>query len=266
MERAPAVAGRFYSGDERQLADDVARLIGPDTKDDPAIAVIAPHAGYVYSGAIAGAVYADVRVPSVAIVLCPNHTGDGARAAIMSHGRWRIPGAHVPIDSSVAEELRGVALLTEDDRAHRQEHSLEVQLPFLRHRNPRVRIVPVCLAQMPYASCVRIGHALADVVIKHGRDVLIVASTDMSHYLPADVGRAKDEMALERVTALDPEGLYRTVVDEDITMCGFIPTTITLIAAQSLGATKVDLVRYGNSGDASGDYERVVGYAGLVLR
>ncbi len=265
MERPPAVAGTFYPRDEAELRAAVADLVGPAEHARPAIAVIAPHAGYAYSGAIAGEAYRDVDVPGHVVVLCPNHTGDGARAAITSHGSWRIPGRSVAIDGPVAEELRGVALLTEDERAHAREHSLEVQLPFLVHRNPKVRFVPVCLSLLPYESCVRIGTALADVVIRHGRDVLIVASTDMSHYLPEAVARDKDQLALERIGALDPEGLYRTVLENDISMCGFVPTTVTLIAARALGATRARLVRYGTSGDVNGDRERVVGYASVVI-
>ena len=266
MERQPAVAGMFYPGSEAELRSSVADLIGPAEAARPAIAAVAPHAGYVSSGGIAGEVYREIEVPRHVIVLCPNHTGMGARAAVMSHGSWRLPGRSVPIDETVAEELRGVALLTEDERAHAREHSLEVQLPFLVARNPRMRFVPVCLSVLPYESCVRIGHALADVVTRHGREILLVASTDMSHYLPADVAEKKDRLAIERIEALDPGGLYRTVVEHDISMCGFIPTPVTLIAGTALGATEAELVRYGSSGEASGDYDRVVGYAGFVIR
>ena len=267
VERAPAVAGTFYPDDAASLRATVARLVGQgEAPAEDALAIVAPHAGYVYSGGIAGEVYRSVRVPSHVVVTCPNHTGMGARAAITSHGTWRIPGHAVPIDEPLAEELRGVAGLTEDERAHAREHSLEVQLPFLVHRNPGVRFVPVCLGMLPYESCVRIGTALADVVIRHGGDVLLVASTDMSHYLPADVAKEKDRLALERIEALDPRGLYDTVLEHGISMCGFIPTTVTLIAAAALGATEARLVRYGSSGDASGDYSRVVGYAGFVIR
>ena len=267
MERAPAVAGTFYPADEDALRSTVARLVGEGASPaEEAIAIVAPHAGYVYSGAIAGEVYRSIRVPSHVVVTCPNHTGLGARAAITSHGAWRIPGHAVPIDEPLAEELRAVGGLTEDDRAHAREHSLEVHLPFLVHRNPDVRFVPVCLGMLPYESCVRIGTALADVVIRHGRDALLVASTDMSHYLPAEVARDRDRLALDRIEALDPRGLYDAVLEHGISMCGFIPTTVTLIAAKALGATEARLVRYGSSGEASGDYSRVVGYAGFVIR
>lgn len=265
MERQPAVAGLFYPDDPAALAAAVAKYVGPDPADGEAIAVVAPHAGYVYSGAIAGEVYRRVRVPRIAIVLCPNHTGDGARAAINSSGTWKLPGFTLPVEAGLAEELRDVALLTEDTRAHAREHSLEVHLPFLRHRNPKVHFVPVCLGGLNYEACARVGHAIADVVTRHGRDVLVVASTDMSHYLPADVAASLDRMAIERVQAMDAEGLYRVVRENEITMCGVIPTTVALVAAKALGAKTGKLVRYGHSGETSGDLKRVVGYAGFVI-
>ena len=266
MERSPVVAGRFYPGDADTLSAEVTGFLGPDLRQEPALAVVAPHAGYMYSGAIAGSVYAAVRIPSVVVVMCPNHTGHGARGAIMTHGTWRVPVGRVPIEEPVAEELRGLALLTEDARAHTHEHAIEVHLPFLLKRNPRVRIVPIVFGHMPYASCVRIGHALSDVVKNHGRDVLLVASTDMSHYIPEDRAREKDRMALDAMEALDAQRLYDTVEKNDISMCGYIPTTISLLAAKELGATEAKLLRYGHSGEVNGDLSRVVGYAGMVIR
>jgi len=267
LDRAPAVAGRFYPGDASALQATVKSLLGPKPEQErDALAVVAPHAGYTYSGGVAGAVYRDVRVPSTVIVIGPNHTGLGARAAIVTSGNFCIPGATLPIAASVAEEIRGNGLLTEDARAHAMEHSIEVQLPFLVAKNPKLRIVPICLGRMSYASCARVGLAIADVVESHGREVLIVASTDMSHYVPADEARRLDHRALEHVVKVDPKGLYETVTREQISMCGFIPTTVALCAAKALGAKKGELVRYANSGDVSGDLERVVGYAGLVIR
>jgi MEMO1 family protein len=266
MDRAPAVAGRFYPADPEALANQVQDLLGPSPSHEPAIALVAPHAGYEYSGALAGAVYASARIPDVVVVLAPNHAGVGARAAIQTSGRWIIPGASVPVATAEAETLRGLALLTDDPRTQTHEHSLEVHLPFLVHRNPNVHIVPVSLGFMPYAACVRIGTALANVIVQHGRDILIVASTDMSHYVPAEEAARMDRMALEQVERLAPEELYRTVVEMDISMCGVIPTTVALVAAQALGARSARQVGYANSGDASGDFSRVVGYAGYVIR
>ncbi|MEM9191582.1 MAG: AmmeMemoRadiSam system protein B [Myxococcota bacterium] len=266
MNRPPAVAGRFYPDDEGALRQQVRALLGEPLGDASVVACISPHAGYMYSGAVAGDVFRRLRVPPVTVVLGPNHTGRGARAAIMSHGRFTLPGGAMPIDSAVAEELRAVALLTEDSVAHQTEHSLEVQLPFLLHRNPKTRLVPVCLGRLPFESCMRIGSALADIVIRHGRDVLLVASTDMSHYLPAEEAARLDGMALEPIQALDAEALYRTVFDNDISMCGVIPTTVVLAAAKALGATEAVVHRYTHSGTVSGDHSRVVGYAGVTIR
>jgi MEMO1 family protein len=267
MERYPAVAGVFYPADSLELEKTLQELVGKPLGDEKALAIIAPHAGYVYSGAIAGEVYRQIRVPSVAVVLCPNHTGLGARDAIMSQGVWSIPTCHIPIEQTLAEAFRKLAKLSEDHRAHQREHSAEVQLPFLAFRNPHLSLVPVCMGYMPFERCQEIGEALADAIssLPNRDQVLIVASTDMSHYLPSEVARIRDNKALERVMALDASGLYHTVLENDISMCGFIPTATALVAAKKLGASTVRLVRYGNSGDVSGDYQRVVGYAGLVV-
>ena len=264
-DRAPAVAGLFYPDDPRELDAAVDTLLGPSRGDEHARAIVVPHAGYVYSGAVAASVYRRVHVPDVVVVLCPNHTGEGARAAVVTHGRFLVPGHALPIEEHFAEELREHALLTEDDRAHRREHALEVHLPFLVARNPKVHIVPICLGPQSFEACTRIGTAIADVIRQHGGDVLVVASTDMSHYVPADVAKAQDEKALERIEAMDARGLYDVVEREDISMCGYVPTTVTLVAAAALGADHGELVQYGNSGATSGDFQRVVGYAGLVL-
>jgi AmmeMemoRadiSam system protein B len=266
MERSPAVAGRFYPGDSQELAALVRELIGPNSSHDKALAIIAPHAGYVYSGAIAADVYRQVRVPSIAVVLCPNHTGEGTPTAIVSSGSWRIPGANVAIAQKFAENFKQLARLDEDSDAHENEHSAEVHVPFLVQKNPRVTLVPVCFGHLPFQRCAEIGRALAAAIRDEPDDVLIVASTDMSHYLPASVAETQDRKALDRIQALDAEGLYTTVVYNNISMCGFIPVAVALVAAKELGATKVKLARYGNSGQTSGDYDRVVGYAGLVIR
>lgn len=265
MERPPAVAGRFYPGDVTQLAAEVRRCLGPSMGDEHALAVIAPHAGYIYSGPIAGEVFARVHVPDVAIVLCPNHTGLGARDAILTEGSFRIPGARVPIDEAIATEVAVAAQLTEDPLAHAREHALEVMLPFLVARNPAVRIVPICLGPLSLHDCSRIGHAIASVIRRHPGEILLVASSDMSHYVPAEVARRRDALALARVEDLDAEGLFRTVERERISMCGYVPATIALTAATDLGARQGRVVRYGNSGDTSGDYDQVVGYAGAII-
>jgi MEMO1 family protein len=263
--RAPAVAGSFYPASPDALERTVDSLLGEARGDLRVRAVVAPHAGYVYSGRISGEVYAKVRVPDLCVVLCPNHTGAGARRSLDADETWRTPLGDVSVDAALAGALLGRAGIVRDVRAHAREHALEVHLPFLQRKNPRVRIVPLCLGGIGVDACLEIGAALADAVSRAGEDVLVVASTDMSHYISADEAARLDRMALDRVEALDAPGLFRAVAEHDITMCGFIPTTVTLAAAKALGAERATLVRYGNSGETSGDYDQVVGYAGLVI-
>lgn len=266
--RPAQVAGRFYPGTAQELRDELGRLM-PAAPASPATALVGPHAGYMYSGAICGETYARVQVPARAIVLCPNHTGRGARRSIWSGGAWTFPGFQVEIDAELRSALLGEAGLTPDDQAHLGEHALEVHLPFLYARRPGVRIVPITLGGLDLASCRAMGDAIARVISeakRSGQEVLLVASTDMSHYEPAPLAATRDRLAIDRMLALDPEGLYQTVREHEISMCGYVPTTVTLFASRALGASTGELIRYGNSGEASGDTRRVVGYAGLVVR
>ncbi len=264
MDREPAVAGRFYPGDAAHLARDVARLLGPPAPAEPALGVLAPHAGYVYSGQVAGATYARVAIPERAVVLSPNHTGLGARVSLWPDGAWKTPLGPVPVDPGLTEALRGCRLVREDRAAHRHEHALEVQLPFLRMRRPDVAIAALCLGPLSADEALELGDALAEAV--RTRPALIVASSDMSHYVSADEAREKDHRALDRFLALDARGLHDTVRREDISMCGVVPATVLLAAARQLGARSAELVSYANSGDVSGDRDNVVGYAGAVVR
>jgi MEMO1 family protein len=270
LEREPAVAGRFYPSDPAELAEEVTSLLagrpggraaaGPSR---PAMGVLAPHAGYVYSGAVAGATWARVAVPRRVVILCPNHTGAGQRVAAWPGGAWVTPLGRVPVDEAMTREIVESGLATPDREAHRYEHALEVQLPFLQLRRPDVAIAALCVAGLPFARCQEIGEGLALVAARH--QALVVASSDMSHYLPAAVAREKDRLALDRVLALDARGLHEVVTRNDISMCGFVPATIMLVAAVAQGAQEAELVRYGNSGEVTGDDGSVVGYAGVVL-
>jgi len=266
--RKPAVAGRFYDADPDKLKKTILKYLdcGPAKSEGELIGILAPHAGYLYSGAIAGAAYAEVVVPRSAIVLCPNHTGMGARRSLWASGSWRLPGGELKIDQELAERVREAARLDCDSLAHQHEHALEVQLPFLRARNPQVAIVPICLSALSARDCVALGEGIARAIGEHRQEVLLVASTDLSHYISAAEARHLDGLALERVQALDPEGLYRTVRSERISMCGVLPATVVLFAARRLGATSARLIRYATSGDVSRDFDQVVGYAGLAFR
>lgn len=266
MVREPAVAGRFYPDDPEQLRRSV-HDYSSATHAEPvdAYAIVAPHAGYMYSGAIAGETYAAVRVPSRAIVICPNHTGYGVERSIWESGEWRLPGGSVPIDSQLTARLVEHAGLEPDRLAHLREHAIEVHLPFLRERRADIAVAPIVLGGLSYEECREVGEGMARAIHDLGVPVLIVASSDMSHYIPAATARKLDHLALAHVEKLDPEGLYDTVREHRISMCGYIPTTVALIASLRLGATSARLVRYGNSGETSGDFERVVGYAGVVI-
>lgn len=267
MIRRPAVAGMFYPADPDVLATTIDQYWpAGQVAARPAMAAVAPHAGYLYSGAVAARTISLMQPPDTVILLGPNHRGLGAPAAVFSDGAWLMPGGQVEIDAPAAAELIDACpVLEADTAAHAQEHSLEVQVPFLQRLNPKVKLVPICLARSDLGACREIGRAMAELIDRHDRRIVMLASTDMSHYEPVESARLKDTAAIERIRALDPEGLYNTVVGQGITMCGVIPTVCVLIAAQALGATKADLIQYANSGEMTGDYNQVVGYAGLII-
>jgi AmmeMemoRadiSam system protein B len=269
MIREPAVAGRFYSGNPQQLRQEVVEFLRERTTTEPqeVLGVVSPHAGYMYSGHVAGAVFSRVKIPDHLVVLCPNHTGMGAWASINSEGAWRTPLGELKIDSALAERLIQLnPVLEEDSEAHAHEHALEVQLPFLQVLNPNSRFVPLCLGHFSFGECERMGSALARLVEESREKILLVASSDLNHYENQERTLIKDQKAIDAILALDPERLYRTVEDENITMCGIIPTTCMLIAAKQLGAKEAMLIKHATSGDISGDYSGVVGYAGIVIR
>jgi AmmeMemoRadiSam system protein B len=266
MIRQPAVANQFYDGNASRLTRQLSQFIVPSRGARSAIAVIAPHAGYIYSGAVAGAAYAEVKVPETAIILGVNHTGIGAPASLMGSGLWNMPMGEVEIKEELASIiLKKSEYIENDPSAHLYEHSLEVQVPFLQFLRPDISIVPICLGYMPYAHCASIGVSLAEAVKEYKKEVLIVASTDMTHYESQRSAEAKDRLAIDKIQKMDPEGLYNTVKDHGISMCGVIPTTITLVASRALGAKTAKLIRYATSGDVSGDYYQVVGYASFVV-
>jgi AmmeMemoRadiSam system protein B len=269
--RRPAVAGRFYPRDPDDLRNEAQGYLSQSNsvKQAPvqAIGCIAPHAGYMFSGHVAGAVFASVEVPRRCIVLCPNHTGMGRALAIVSEGAWETPLGEVPIDAELAGALKQrYPTLQEDAAAHRAEHASEVELPFLQLRQPELTFVPIALGTAQFDPLDLLGRALAEVIAAQKDPVLIVASSDMNHYESDTVTRVKDNLAIERILTLDPRGLYDVVTQRDISMCGFGPAVAMLTAARRLGAKSAELVKYATSGDVSGDRDMVVGYAGIVVR
>jgi len=265
--REPAVAGRFYPPNPERLRSDIDSYFSPPQKKVRAIAGMVPHAGYMYSGPVAGAVFSRLEIPPCCIVLCPNHTGRGHPLAIMKEGAWRTPLGDMPINPDLAEDLmQEFPALSEDSAAHRYEHAIEVELPFLQVCRPDVKFVPIAIGTGQLVLLEQLGQALAEVLKKTKQPALIIASSDMNHYEDDATTRVKDRKAIEKILALDAPGLYETVMKESISMCGFGPAVAMLTAARLLGAQNAELVQYATSADVSGDRKVVVGYAGVIVR
>ena len=267
MLRPPAVAGRFYPDDPAELTRQIAGFASSAEEPlRPALACLVPHAGYRYSGHVAGAVYARLKLPRRFLLLGPRHFPRGKPQAILSEGAWETPLGRAEIDSELARDLKGAyPELCEDSVAHQTEHALEVQLPFLQSLAGDFRFVPIALGHTDYIELESLGHAMAEVLRRQRDPVLMIASSDMNHYESDEITRRKDGLAIERVLSLDATGLFNVVRREEITMCGFGPAVSILTAARLLGATRATLVRYATSGDINGDRNEVVGYAGVIV-
>ncbi len=267
MERQPAVAGQFYARNGDQLRRELADLIPVDCEGkQPVLGIIAPHAGFMYSGAIAGAIYAAVEIPRTVLIIGPNHRGSGAGAALFPDGSWLTPLGTVPINSRLNDLLlTHVPYISSDYVAHEFEHSLEVHVPFLQTLRPDVTLSALCLGHGDFVEVKALGEGIAAALRAFGEPVLIVASSDMTHYESAASARMKDGIALQRVLDLDPEGLLLVCRQERITMCGVVPAAVMLVAALSLGATQAETIAYGTSGDVTGDDREVVGYASVSV-
>jgi AmmeMemoRadiSam system protein B len=272
MIRPPAVAGHFYPDDPSRLREALDSLLAPSARERkidgniPVRACLVPHAGYIYSGAVAGMVFRRIEIPARVILIGPRHFPRGAPLAILSEGAWQTPLGMTPIDSPLAEKLaRACALLREDDVAHSAEHSLEVQLPFLQRLLPSFSFVPIVIGSVAYEHLEALGRALAEVIRSEPDPILLVASSDMNHYESDAVTRLKDRKAIDRILALDPRGLFDTVRQEEISMCGYGAAVAMLTAMRALGAARGELLRYATSGDVNGDMREVVGYAGIVI-
>lgn len=266
MQRQPAVAGQFYPGSEDTLRAALSRMVPEHPSPVPVKGIISPHAGYVYSGAIAGKGFARIAIPATVLIIGPNHHGAGAAAALYPDGEWLSPLGTVPLNSRLNSLLlRHTPYLQSDSAAHKLEHSLEVQLPFLQYLRPDVTISALCLGHGDYPPLRDIGKGIAAAIREYGEDVLIVASSDMTHYESAEAARNKDHQALDRVLALDGKGLLEVCLRKQITMCGVAPATVMIEAALHLGAKQAEVVEYGNSGEITGDNRQVVGYAAVTV-
>jgi AmmeMemoRadiSam system protein B len=268
MLRLPAVAGQFYPGNPKELAAVVEKYTKTE-KQQPKVKVracLVPHAGYMYSGSVAGAVFARIALPPKILLIGVRHYPQGAPLAILSEGSWRTPLGDVAVDSSLALRLRNECpTLREDSVAHSREHSLEVELPFLQVLLPGFSFVPVALGTVRFAELTETGEGIARALQNTPEEILIVTSSDMNHYEDDDTTREKDGKAIDRMLKLDPQGLYDVCREEHISMCGLGPAVAMLTAIKRLGAANAELVQYATSGDVSGNREEVVGYAGMIF-
>jgi AmmeMemoRadiSam system protein B len=245
----------------------IEEMVDPEAEKKRAISVISPHAGYVYSGKVAGSVFSSVTLPEIFIILGPNHQDVSTGISIMKQGIWETPLGDVSVNTTLANLImKRSGTLKENAQSHSQEHSLEVQVPFIQYLKGDITFVPISIAHFAtYDDLEELGKAIAEAIREYGQDVLIVASTDMSHYVSKEVAKQKDFLAIEKILELDARGLYDVVKKENISMCGFQPTTATIIASMKLKAKKAELIKYQTSGDVSGDFFKVVGYAGIRI-
>jgi AmmeMemoRadiSam system protein B len=268
MIRPPAVAGQFYPVDPRELSALVLKYTRENTerKKVHVKACLAPHAGYVYSGHVAGAVFSRIMLPKRIVILGVRHYPRGEALAILSAGAWRTPLGNVCIDEELAKRVCAACpSLREDEVAHSREHSLEVELPFLQVLNPVFTFVPVAVGTIRYQELVEVGEGMARVLEESKEEILVVTSSDMNHYENDELTRRKDRQAIECMLRVDAAGLYEVCRKEEISMCGLGPAVVMLTAMQKLGVKKGELVKYATSGDIAGDRDRVVGYAGMIF-
>lgn len=267
--RPAAVAGQFYPSSKHSLIAQIEAFIDKNAKKQEAIACMLPHAGYMYSGKVAAETVSRINLKDKIVLLGPNHTGLGEPFSIMTQGLWQTPLGELKIDSELANKiLKGSKYLEEDASAHAYEHSLEVELPFLQYFKDNFEIVPIVALSENLAVLKEIGKDIAATIIKEPEiknSTLLVASSDMTHYEPQSVAQKKDKIAIEAILELDEDKLMEKIQQLNISMCGYAPVIIMLVAAKSLGAKTAELVKYQTSGEVTGDFNAVVGYAGIVV-
>lgn len=266
MIRKPAVAGQFYSDNAVDLRNELQQLVPDAAVKRSVIGVISPHAGYQYSGSTAGRLLAGIDIPRTVVLIGPNHRGTGSLAALAPEDGWQTPLGVVPIEKRLSGLIqRLIPAVQPDAAAHALEHSLEVQVPLLQYLRPDVSIVPLCLAFGDAVGCELLGRGLAAAIRGFGEPVLMLASSDMTHYESAEAAEQKDMQALKKVLALDAKGLLEVCHSRHITMCGVVPAAVMLVAAKELGATQAEVVAYTTSGEVTGDLGEVVAYAAVSV-
>jgi len=273
--RKPVVSGTFYASTARELEEQIEwcykHELGPGTMprvNDAGlreiIAIVVPHAGYIYSGPVAAHAYKELAndgIPDTAVILGPNHTGYGAAVSLWMGNAWKTPFGEVKINEELAHKLLG-GVIEADETAHMYEHSVEVQLPWLQHLYKEIKIVPITMMAQDIETARAVGKAISKVA----NNIVIIASSDFTHYEPHPVAAEKDNSMIEAIINLDEEELYKRRELLDSTMCGFGPVAVAIVAAKEMGAKTASLLKYATSGDTSGDFSQVVGYGSIVIR
>ncbi len=267
MLRDPAVSGQFYPASKKQLIREIEKYISKKASKEKILGIVSPHAGYMYSGETAALTLSKAELPDNIIILGPNHTGAGARFSIMAHGIWNTPMDNVNINGELAEIiLNKTSLIKEDEEAQIYEHSIEVQLPIIQYLKSNFRFVPIVVSYGDIKQYQEIGYAIAGAIEDFEEEVLIIASSDMTHYESSETAKTKDNLAIESILKLNEAELFNRVRKYNISMCGCGPVCIMLAACKKLGAKHAELVKYTNSGEATGDFAQVVGYAGIIVK
>ena len=263
--RQPTVAGQFYPLSPKALKKEINKCFsGIDTSQRNVIGAVVPHAGYIYSGSVAAQVYAVLPKADTYIILGPNHTGLGSLVSV-SQDTWSTPLGEIETDIELARSLAG-SIVDLDELAHNFEHSIEVQLPFLQHRfGNDFKILPICMGLQDEETAVEVGNDIARAVSESGQKVVIIASSDFTHYQPADIARDIDRHLIEAILNMDVPEFYRRRAEMNISACGYGPIAAMLTAAGALGAKKQSLLTYATSGDVTGDMSAVVGYAAIIV-
>ncbi len=267
MLRKAAVAGRFYPAGKEEITRFISNAVDKGVTPYEAVGAVLPHAGYMFSGEVAVATASRIKLTPTVVVIGPNHTGIGRPFAIMTQGSWQTPLGEVPVDSGLAKHILNLSrYLEEDSVAHQHEHSIEVQLPILQYFKPDIKFVPISLAGAGLTAYNEIGWAIAKAVRSSQEPVVIIASSDMTHYEPHDAAKKKDLSVVDAILEMDEVEMLKAVREHNVSMCGSGPVACLIRSARELGAGEAELVQYRTSGDAIGDYSSVVGYAGIIIR
>jgi AmmeMemoRadiSam system protein B len=262
--RAPAVSGQFYPRSINDLDRQISRCFeNVPSGEKPVLGAVVPHAGYIYSGNTAAYVYSVLPGADTFVLLGPNHTGHGSPVAVSSE-KWSTPLGEVSSDIEIIKALPK-RIIDMDESAHRYEHSIEVQLPFLQHRFSDFKIVSICMMMQDEETAFDVGMEIAEAVRKVNKKVVIIASSDFSHYKQEKVAREDDAYFISSILEMDIPGFYRKLYEREASVCGYGPISAMLTATKALGAKKASLLKYSTSGDVTGDLAAVVGYAGIIV-